>query len=172
MTPEIHDYVERYIKSYELKLPRVLEVGSQDVNGSVKDLFKIHANTTEYVGIDMQEGKGVDLVTTPIELLKLSPQRAESFDAVVCLEVLEHDARFWETMTAITSLIKQGGYLFLSVPTYGFAYHGYPKDYYRFSHDSFKEVLLDGYTIFDVTRVKDTIGQPGLIALARKPYDI
>jgi len=172
MTPAIYETVEHYIRSYGLKLPRVLEVGSQDVNGSVRELFTQEAHTSEYIGIDFQEAKGVDIVATPTQLLELSEDWARSFDAVVCLEVLEHDIRFWETLTAIKKLMKPGAYFFLSVPTYGFGYHGYPKDYYRFSHDSFKEVLLDGFTIFDMTRVKDTIGQPGLIGLGRLPYEI
>ncbi len=167
MTPEIFHKVKAYISNFNLALPTVLEVGSQDVNGSVRELFTSGAKTSSYLGIDMQEGRGVDLVTTPIELLNT----AKAYDAIVCLEVLEHDSRFWETIKAITSLLKPGGYFFVSVPTYGFPYHGYPKDYYRFSLDSFSEVILGGYTVLDISQVKDTVGNPGLIALARKPFE-
>ena len=37
---------------------KVLEVGSLDINGSIRDLFQ----NCEYTGIDLGEGKGVDVI--------------------------------------------------------------------------------------------------------------
>ena len=65
---------------------RVLEVGSYDVNGSVRQFFP---NSTEYVGVDWRPGPGVDHVAFAHKL-KL-PGR---FDTVISASMLEHDP-FW-----------------------------------------------------------------------------
>ena len=62
---------------------RVLEIGSLDINGSVRHIFKPFAE--KYIGIDVQEGPGVDIVASATDYL--SP---EYFDVVVCAEVFEH----------------------------------------------------------------------------------
>ena len=46
---------EHYPNSF--KSARVLEVGSLDINGSVRELFE----KCDYTGVDLQMGPGVDL---------------------------------------------------------------------------------------------------------------
>ena len=53
---------------------KVLEVGSQNINGSVRDFFLI---ADEYVGVDIGEGKEVDYVI-PGELLELPDAWADA----------------------------------------------------------------------------------------------
>jgi 2-polyprenyl-3-methyl-5-hydroxy-6-metoxy-1,4-benzoquinol methylase len=161
MTPQIKQTVVEFIKKYKLDLHSVLEVGAMDVNGSVRQDFIKHANTLHYLGIDREPGRGVDLVREVSEI-------TGGYEAVVCLEVLEHDPKFWETMQHIKDRIKPGGFLFISTPTIGFPYHGYPKDYYRFTEDAYRDVLLHDMDIFELRKIKDDVGQPGIIALARK----
>jgi len=62
---------------------RVLEIGSLDINGSIRPIFKPFAE--KYIGIDVQEGPGVDIVASATEYM--SPGY---FDVVVCCEVFEH----------------------------------------------------------------------------------
>ncbi len=46
----------------DLASASVLEIGSMEVNGALRD----HAlPTTNYVGMDLEEGKGVDIVAEP-----------------------------------------------------------------------------------------------------------
>ena len=59
----------------------VLEVGSRDINGGVRDLFA----KTGYVGIDLLPGKGVDVVVDVRDF-----EHPTKFATVVCCEVLEH----------------------------------------------------------------------------------
>ena len=42
-----------------LKLGKCLEIGSYDVNGTTRNVFE---HTTDYVGVDLTAGPGVDLV--------------------------------------------------------------------------------------------------------------
>lgn len=65
----------------------VLEIGSLDVNGSVRRFWH---GVPNYVGVDLLAGKGVDVVC-PAENL---PYGERLFDVVVSCECLEH-ARNW-----------------------------------------------------------------------------
>ena len=56
----MHDPAFRYVASVVAgqRYARVVEVGSRDINGSIREL--VDADT--YVGIDLEEGPGVDVV--------------------------------------------------------------------------------------------------------------
>lgn len=41
-----------------------------------------------------------------------------SFDAVVCNAVLEHDRRFWETIREVRRVLRTGGLFYVGVPAY------------------------------------------------------
>lgn len=79
MHEAVTDWVGRWAKPAE----RVLEIGSRNINGSVRYLF---ADAADYVGVDPVDGPDVDIVGdgSTIEVL------LNSFDVVVCTEVLEH----------------------------------------------------------------------------------
>ena len=62
---------------------RVLEIGSLNINGTVRDYIQPFAE--KYIGIDMQEGPGVDIVHDAAKFTK-----PNFFDVVVCAEVFEH----------------------------------------------------------------------------------
>lgn len=61
----------------------VLEIGSLDINGSVRPMFKPFQ--ASYTGIDMQEGPGVDIVVDAAKFINF-----EAYDVIVCAEVFEH----------------------------------------------------------------------------------
>ena len=48
----------------------VLEIGSLDINGSVRPMFKPFQLT--YTGIDMQEGPGVDIVVDAAKFINFT----------------------------------------------------------------------------------------------------
>ena len=108
---------------------RVLEIGSMNVNGSLRD-FRPAASA--YVGVDLQSGAGVDVVVHRISQL---PFAADSFDVVVTSSCFEHDAMFWVTFLEICRVLKAGGYLYVNAPSKG-EYHRYPIDAWRFFPDA------------------------------------
>jgi SAM-dependent methyltransferase len=69
---------------------KVLEIGSLDINGSVRPMFKPFAS--KYVGLDTQAGPGVDIVYDAAKFTK-----PNAFDVVVCAEVFEHTPE-WQTI--------------------------------------------------------------------------
>lgn len=106
----------------------VLEIGSKDYGStsSFRDAF----SRNEYIGIDMEEGKGVDTV---IDLEKGIGSLKENYFALgVCCSVLEHVQKPWKMAENITRIIARGGLLYMSVP-WVWRYHAYPDDYFRFS---------------------------------------
>ena len=66
----------------------VLEVGSYVVNGSVRPLIEAHGPVS-YLGVDMAEGPGVDVVANVADLPDLYP---DGFNVVVTTEMSAHAA--------------------------------------------------------------------------------
>ena len=81
----MHDAVGGYIREQVAKhgpFKRVLEIGSLDINGTIRPLF---SGAETYVGIDVQNGPGVDVVADGATY-----ESDIKFDCVVSTEALEH----------------------------------------------------------------------------------
>lgn len=78
----------------------ILEIGSRDVNGGIRDLFP----GWDYLGIDTTDGPGVNVVADGATFD--TPKR---FDVVVCCEVFEHTANWPKIVTNAAKLLKPGG---------------------------------------------------------------
>ena len=108
---------------------RIVDLGSQDVNGSLRELAP---EGNEYIGIDFVDGKGVDLITEdPYSL----PLKTESVDVIVSSSCFEHSEFFWLLFTELMRVLKPQGLLYVNAPSNG-AYHRYPVDCWRFYPDS------------------------------------
>ncbi len=62
MQVSVLDFFMRHVDCEEFAGRRVLEVGSKFVNGSVRPLIERFCRPREYVGIDIEAGKYVDVV--------------------------------------------------------------------------------------------------------------
>lgn len=94
---------------------RVLDVGSLDINGNNRYLF----NNCEYLGLDVGEGKNVDVVSKAHEY---NPEG--KFDTIISTEMLEHDKYYKESLRNMFRLLNSGGLLLLTCATTGRAEHG------------------------------------------------
>jgi SAM-dependent methyltransferase len=119
-----------YLKHWVPKVEGpVLEIGSKEY-GSTSSFRDFYAGS-EYVGLDMAEGNGVDVV---VDLTKsIEPLHENYFGLGICCSVLEHVEKPWLFAANLTRLIRPGGLLYMSVP-WVWRYHAYPDDYFRFSH--------------------------------------
>ena len=106
---------------------RVVEVGSLDINGTVRQFFTARG-VVDYVGIDKVPGRGVDVVGFAAHVLDRLP--AQSVDVVLYLNTLEHDPEFWFTLQAIGGVLRRGGHLVVCAPGVTFGEHDKP-DYWR-----------------------------------------
>lgn len=166
MTPEIIAWLQDVARDVLPKPGRVLEVGSYDVNGSPRSVFEHLAES--YTGTDMQAGPGVDVVVNNADLYDHA-LTAVRFDTVICCECLEHDKHFNDTVDMLHQFVKPGGHLIITTPTFGFPLHRYPKDYWRFGEDAYREVFFSGFDILDLRHLDSSSGANTTLAgIARK----
>lgn len=87
---------------------RVLEVGSYDVNGTIRPLF---AGARSYLGVDWRRGPGVDLVSLAHEI----PLGVGPFEVIASASMLEHDPHWEHSLTRMAYLLDpEAGILLLS----------------------------------------------------------
>lgn len=140
-----------YSRFFEGKNISVVDIGSQDVNGSLK---QVCPDDFSYTGVDFAKAKGVDIVLKdPYEL----PFEDESVDIVLSSSCFEHSEMFWLSFLEILRILKPSGLFYLNAPSDG-AVHKYPVDCWRFYPDSgqalvtwarrndFDPKLLESYT--------------------------
>jgi SAM-dependent methyltransferase len=100
-----------------LSSARVLEIGSYDVNGSVRRLF---AGTREYVGVDLVDGPGVDRVVDGSAI----DDPDGSWDVTLSGECFEHDPHWEDTLATMVRLTRPGGLVAFTCASRGRIEHG------------------------------------------------
>lgn len=136
----------------------VLEVGSHNVNGSVRELFD---GCRHYVGIDPWDGPGVDVPCSIEDYAEPEP-----YGVVVSCEMLEHAPDPELAVEAITAAVAPGGHLILTTRSEGFPIHEFPADYgRRFSIDEIAE-LFDTFDVLDLIEDPEA---PGVFLHGRMP---
>ena len=130
-----------FIRSHrDLFAGPVLEVGSHDY-GSTQNVRSLFADA-DYTGIDMNPGPGVDLpldLTRPFAEIDMA-LGGRRFGTIFCLSVLEHCDQPFVMADNMTRLLAPGGRIYLSVP-FAWKFHGYPSDYWRFTHEGVKKLF-------------------------------
>lgn len=94
----------------------ILEIGSYDVNGSIRQFFQ----DSNYTGVDLIEGKGVDIVGDG-HTIDFSNDR---FDMVISCESFEHNPFWKETFLNMIRMTKKGGLVVFTCATKGRPEHG------------------------------------------------
>lgn len=129
----------------------VLEVGSYDVNGSIREIFK----NCEYTGLDLMPGPGVDMVVSSGH----EYETYKRFETVLSCECFEHNPYYFETFENMVSLACGGGLVIFTCATEGRPEHGTSRtspdqspgtvssgwEYYR-------NLTSDDFSVFDFKR--------------------
>jgi SAM-dependent methyltransferase len=108
---------------------KIVDVGSFDVNGSLRSAAPVHC---EYIGVDFEAGKGVDVV---IKDPYSFPFDSDTIDIVVCASCFEHAEFFWLVFNEIQRILKPTGVAYINAPSNG-CFHRFPVDCWRFYPDS------------------------------------
>ena len=115
-----HPQQQRFVREVAALLrPQgpLLEIGSLDVNGSLRDLIDVPAS--DWTGLDLSDGPGVDVVASGHDF-----GEDESYATVVSSECLEHDPGWDRTLRNAVRVLRPGGLLLLTCATTGRHEHG------------------------------------------------
>jgi perosamine synthetase len=130
MRININKFIKETIKNHENEI--ILEVGPKN---NENERIKSKNNILETV--DIVEDNNTTYVA---DLTVENDLPKDYFDAIYCLEVLEHTYEPWEILKQLYKLLKKNGCLYLSLP-FQFRIHGPIPDCYRISEFGLKYLL-------------------------------
>jgi SAM-dependent methyltransferase len=117
-----HYQQRRFIEHVRAHFPeyfhrtKVLEIGSWNVTGSVRDYFQ----SCDYVGVDLAAGDCVDVVAAGQDLA----YPTGAFDVVISCECFEHNPFWLETFLNMARMLRPGGLFVFSCAGIGRGEHG------------------------------------------------
>lgn len=152
-----YDEMQRFRDNYLLSLNKdcidILDIGSQNINGTFKELF--NRDNWSYTGLDIEDGDNVDFI--PINNYFWDEIKSNSYDVVISGQVFEHTEFFWLSILEIARVLKCGGLVCIISPSSGFE-HRYPVDCYRFYRDGMSAIakfarleIIETKTNFEVS---------------------
>ena len=120
-------FFHAYLKA--VTAPTIVDIGSYDVNGTLRT---VAPENSHYIGLDLEQGPGVDLVLKDPYTFPLDDNVA---DAVVSSSCFEHTEFFWISFLEMLRITKPSGVIYIQAPSNG-VYHRHPIDCWRFYPDS------------------------------------
>jgi SAM-dependent methyltransferase len=154
---------KRYLTPERVTGMRVIELGSRDVNGSLREhIFSL--KPTDYLGIDFRGGKNVDIVRDMSHSTMLEDY-AGAFDLVVSTEVLEHVADWRKAITVMKGICAPKGIILITTRSFGYPYHAHPYDHWRYEVEDMKRIFSD----FERIRVQGDPESNGVFIVVKKP---
>jgi SAM-dependent methyltransferase len=158
------EYGTTHLTSEDVRGKSVLEVGSQNVNGSLRSYVE-GLGPSRYFGVDMTPGAGVDEVCSAEKLLERFGPNA--FDVVISTEMLEHVRDWRAVVNNMKGVLKPGGIMLFTTRSQGFAFHAYPFDFWRYELSDVSALFDD----FETLNLESDPLEPGVFFKGRKPIN-
>jgi ubiquinone/menaquinone biosynthesis C-methylase UbiE len=183
MSPKVYGIFEDFVAKHSLKKNEGLTV--LEVGAGTWTLLDIFSKNNERIAINpvisKELGARADIKSIVGSSLSL-PFPDASVDVIMSCSVLEHDKYFWKSTAEIWRVLKPGGSVIVGVPcymtlpwdfmstTFTFKRHGYAynADFYRFSEQSVREVILEGYEKVSLSIVRRW-PNPYVVGFGTKP---
>lgn len=128
------------------------KIGKEKITGSVLDIggglspFHDLVQSNEYTNIDQD----ASLNPTVVGNILAMPFSKNSFDSIICTEVLEHIAEPNMAIKEMHRVLKEKGYAYITVPM-SWSLHYEPYDFYRFTKYGIKYLLeKEGFTVLKI----------------------
>lgn len=116
--------------------PFICEIGSQIIRTTAPTTLRdVAPKNSLYVGLDFEEGEGVDVVLSNAYKY---PFNDNTFDFVVTSSCFEHSEMFWLSFLEGMRILKPSGVMYCNAPSTNMPYHKHPVDCWRFYPDSGK----------------------------------
>lgn len=142
---------------------RAVEIGAHGMYGGYRSIVDLHGGFSEYIGVDILEGPGVDVVCNAQQLVERFGR--ESFDIVIATELIEHVQNWREVISEIKGICKPEGTIIMTTRSKGYGYHAAPFDFWRFEIDDMARIYSD----CDVLLLENDLEEPGVFIAARRP---
>ncbi|MCX7615947.1 MAG: class I SAM-dependent methyltransferase [Patescibacteria group bacterium] len=165
MNISVIEFFVSEVNPKEFSNKKVLEVGSRYINGSIRPIVERLLNPKEYIGIDIQPGKFVDIILPAENLVDRFGKNA--FDVIIALELLEHVKDYKLVIENMKEVLRPNGFVYISTRSYGFPYHGYPYDFWRYEINDMENLFAD----FEVIALKNDPEAKGVFLKAKKPQN-
>lgn len=142
-------FVDEFNFRYVSQLPKgsiVLDLGGNKLNK--RGFFNIeeYGFNVVYGNYSVEKSPDVQLDATFL------PFRNSVYDAVLCIELLEHVYQPEKVVEEIARVLTPGGRLFLTVP-FMVPFHGDPSDYGRFTEHYLKRLLDEkGFCCIEISK--------------------
>lgn len=154
----------KHLDREEIQGKRVIDVGSYDFNGSIRPLVESW-QPSEYIGVDLIPGPSVDIVCNADDLVAKFGK--ESFDVVICLEMLEHSQHYKRSISNLKNICKPQGTILITTRSYGYPCHGFPNDFWRFEARDMEYIFSD----CKILSLEKDYQAPGIFIKVQKPVD-
>lgn len=156
--------------------------------------FREHEKEVELIGVNIAENQTGTYGNFSVVRANAHeiPFDHEYFDCIICNAMMEHDPKFWLTLSEVRRTLKTGGLFIAGTPGYvnkplkkwipflpGFGSYKYdlsqatitytvhdaPGDYYRFSEQAFRDVVFEG---FENVNILTVMFPPRILGCGRK----
>lgn len=149
---KLRNNVESFMIQIESQFIRpgtsLLDIAPQDHKGAKPFL----PEGVRYHTLDINPKSGATYIADLCNCSQVVGQ--ESYDYVVCTEVLEHTRQPFDAVNSIHKILKTGGLAFISTP-FNFRIHGPLPDCWRFTEHGLRE-LFKAFDILELNTLEST----------------
>lgn len=143
----VSDFIAGLANDFDAPGLIVLDVAPESHAGAAASFSQAVVKT-----LDIDPASNADYIADLCEINE-SVIADNSFDLIVCTEVLEHTLRPWDAVSELHRMLKPGGVLGVTSP-FNFRIHGPAPDCWRFTDEGLRS-LLTRYRSVSIDEIED-----------------